>query len=63
MKSMKDKNKILNEMLNEGKVIKKVKSPQVVNNLTRILSTDEINKKFMKLCKGGNKFKLKQRYS
>mmetsp|Transcript_1449 Transcript_1449/g.1590 ORF Transcript_1449/g.1590 Transcript_1449/m.1590 type:complete len:183 (-) Transcript_1449:44-592(-) len=63
MKSLKSKNKILEEMMNEGKVKKKVKSPGVVNNITKILSTEEINKRFQKLCKEGNKFRLKQNYS
>ena len=63
MKSLKNKNKILEEMLNEGKVTKKVKSPKVVNNLSRILSTEEINKRYQKLCQESNKFRLKQSYS
>lgn len=50
-------------MLKQGKVTQKVKSPKVVNNLTKILSTEEINKKFEKLCSEQNKFRLKQSYS
>lgn len=53
IKSLKNKSKLLNEMLKEGRVSKQVKSPKVVNNLTKILSTDEINKKFQKLCDEG----------
>ena len=53
IKSLKNKSKLLDEMLKEGRVNKQVKSPKVVNNLTKILSTDEINKKFQKLCEEG----------
>lgn len=63
MKSLKEKNRLLEEMLNEGKVTKKVKSPKVVSNLTKILSTKEINNKFKKLIQESNKLKLKQSYS
>lgn len=63
MKSLRDKNKLLEEMLKQGKVSQKVKSPKVVGNLTKILSTSEINKKFEQLCRDNNKFKLKQSYS
>lgn len=63
MKSIKTKNKILEEMLKEGKVTQKVQSPKVVTGLTKILSTQEINKKFQKLCQDSNKFRLKQSYS
>jgi hypothetical protein len=63
MKSIKAKNKILEEMLKDGKVTQKVQSPKVVTGLTKILSTQEINKKFQKLCQDSNKFRLKQSYS
>ena len=62
VKSLKNKNKLLEEMINEGKVWQKVQSPQVVNELTKILSTSEINKKFQKICEGNVKFKLKKEY-
>jgi hypothetical protein len=40
-------------MVKEGKVSKQVKSHKVVNNLTKILSNEEINKRFQKLCQEG----------
>ena len=49
-------------MINEGKVWQKVQSPQVVNQLTKILSTSEINKKFQKIWDDKVKFRLKNNY-
>lgn len=62
VKSLKNKNKLLEEMINEGKVWQKVQSPQVVNQLTKILSTSEINKKFQKIWDDKVKFRLKNNY-
>ena len=51
MKSLMNKNRLLEEMWSEGKIWPKAKSPKVARDLMRILSTAEINRRFQNMYK------------